>query len=269
MPQPPKNLKEFNSLLQIIADLRGPGGCPWDHEQTHQTLAPYAIEETHELVEAIEQNDDTHMCEELGDVLFQVVLHAQLAHERNKFNINDVIQSISEKVVRRHPHVFAETKVADKNEILQNWEEIKKAEALLKPKKTKLIDIPDGLPALQRAFKIGEKTEKVEFDWTHVKDVLKQLKDEIVELEQAMAESISPESFSHVTHEMGDVLFSAAQVSRHLNIDPEGSLREANRRFIRRFEKMVELSKANLDEFKKLPPQEKERVWGESKKLVP
>lgn len=269
MPQPPKNLKEFNSLLQIIADLRGPEGCPWDRDQTHQSLAPYAIEEVHEFVEAAEKFDDAHMCEELGDVLFQVVLHAQLAAERKKFTIDDVIQSISEKIVRRHPHVFANLKIKDNDEILKNWDDIKREEKKAKNVKPKLIDIPEGLPALQRSLKIGEKTEKVNFDWTHVKDVLKQLKDEITELEEAMEESVSPESFSHMTHEMGDILFSAAQLSRHLNIEPETSLREANRRFLVRFEKMIELSKVTMSEFKDLPPQEKERLWGESKKQVP
>lgn len=267
MPQPPKNLKDFNSLLQIVADLRGPNGCPWDLEQTHQTLTTYAIEEVHEFVEAVESKDDAHMCEELGDVLFQVILHAQLAKERNKFDISDVINSISEKIVRRHPHVFGDVKVNSTAEVFENWDKIKKEEN--KTKKKKLIDVPESLPALQRAHKIGEKTEKVEFDWGHVKEVVKQLKDEIIELEQAMEESVSPESFSHMSHEMGDILFSAAQVSRHLNIEPESSLREANRRFLVRFEKMLELSGVSMDEFKSLPSQEKDRLWNECKKLVP
>ncbi|MFZ3231376.1 MAG: nucleoside triphosphate pyrophosphohydrolase [Pseudobdellovibrio sp.] len=267
MPQPPSNLKDFKSLLQIISDLRGPDGCPWDLEQTHQSLAAYAIEEVHELVEAIEQNDDSHMCEELGDVLFQVVLHAQMAEERNKFNLSDVIESISSKVVRRHPHVFSGLKVSNNQEIIANWDQIKKEEALLKPKKSKLIDIPDSLPALQRSYKIGEKTATFNFDWTEVRDVLQQLKAEIVELEQAMDETVSPESFLHVEHEMGDVLFSAAQLSRHLKIEPESVLREANRRFLKRFAKMVELSGVPSEKFKNLLPEEKQNFWSAAKKL--
>lgn len=275
MPQPPKNLKDFNSLLQIIADLRGPGGCPWDKDQTHRSLTPYAIEETHELVEAIEQGDDDHMREELGDVLFQVVLHSQLASERKKFSMTDVIETVSEKLVRRHPHVFSDTKVSGSGEVVANWDQIKKLEAANKDKsgnknkKAKVIDIPEGLPALQRASKIGDKTKKVNFDWTEVKSVLTQLKEEIAELEEAMEESVSPESFSHMSHEMGDVLFSAAQLSRHLNIEPETSLREANRRFLVRFEKMFEMSGLSIEAFTALPQDEKEKIWGQVKKIVP
>ena len=128
MPTPPQNLNEFQSLVQLIADLRGPEGCPWDKEQTHKTLTPYAIEETFEMVEALESGDDEEMCEELGDVLFQVVLHAQLAKERGAFNIKDVVQSISEKLVRRHPHVFANQPVDSMQDIFDNWDKIKAAE---------------------------------------------------------------------------------------------------------------------------------------------
>lgn len=267
MPQPPKDLKDLKSLVQIIADLRGVDGCPWDIQQNHQTLACYAIEEVHELVEAIEQHDDPHMCEELGDVLFQVVLHSQLAKERNKFDLSNVIESISEKIIRRHPHVFAGLKIENKNDILTNWDEIKKQEKLkLPPKSKKLIDVPESLPALQRAFKIGEKTKTVGFDWTEVKSVISQLKAEMTELEQAMEEDVSPTQVAHVIHEMGDVLFSAAQVARHLEIEPEGCLREANRRFLGRFEKMIQLGKHSLEEFSRLSPPEKESLWNAAKK---
>ncbi|MBC7467424.1 MAG: nucleoside triphosphate pyrophosphohydrolase [Bdellovibrio sp.] len=269
MPQPPKNLKDFNSLVQIIADLRGPEGCAWDLQQTHESLVPYAIEETHELAEAIESHDDEHIREELGDVLFQVILHAQLGSERKVFTITDIVQTLSEKLVRRHPHVFSGLKVSGTDEIIENWDKIKKEEALAKNKKSKIINIPEGLPALQRASKIGDKTKKVNFDWTEVKAVLTQLKEEITELEEAMEESVSPESFSHMTHEMGDVLFSAAQLSRHLNIEPETSLREANRRFLVRFEKMFELSGLSLEAFTALPQEEKEEIWGRVKQIVP
>ncbi|OFZ31260.1 MAG: nucleoside triphosphate pyrophosphohydrolase [Bdellovibrionales bacterium RIFCSPHIGHO2_01_FULL_40_29] len=266
MPQPPSNLKEFHALVKIIADLRGPDGCPWDKEQTHQSLAPYAIEEVHEMVEAIESADDKHMCEELGDVLFQVVLHSQLAEERKTFSITDVIQGISEKIVRRHPHVFAATPVSGTAEVLKNWDEIKKLEKLNNPRKVKVIDVPAGLPALQRAHDIGEKTQKLKFDWTAVQDVLAQLKAEIIELEEAMLEDVSPDSFSHIQHEMGDVLFSAAQLSRHLEIEPESCLRQANRRFLSRFDKMLEIGKITAEQFKNLSANEKEKLWSDAKK---
>lgn len=260
MPQAPKTLNSFEALIQIIRDLRGPDGCPWDIEQTHATLTPYAIEEMYEMVEAIESGNDAHICEELGDVLFQVVLHAAIAEERKAFNINDVIESIASKIVRRHPHVFSDTKVTDSKEVIRNWEEIKRLEKKNKPVKNDLFDVPPGIPSLQRAHKIGEKTEKYKFDWSDPKQVLAQLKTEITELESAMEEKNGDTKISHIKHEMGDVLFSAAQLARHLHIEPESVLREANRRFISRFEKMISSAKS-LGEFTKLSAVEKENLW--------
>lgn len=260
MPQAPKTLNTFESLVQIINDLRGPDGCPWDKEQTHESLTEYAIEEVHEMVEAIESKLDSHMCEEMGDVLFQVVLHAKIAQQRGAFNIHDVIESINSKIVRRHPHVFADTKVSDTDEVLKNWDEIKKLEKKNKIEKSGAIDVPAGMPALQRAHKIGEKTHKYKFDWSTSQQVLAQLKAEINELEQAMKEN-NP---LHIQHEMGDVLFSAAQLSRHLNTEPESTLREANRRFLARFEKMLSYTKS-LEHFISLPSEEKENLWTKAK----
>lgn len=256
MPQAPNTLNHFESLLQVINDLRGPGGCPWDQEQTHSTLAPYAIEEVHEMVEAIENGDNAHICEELGDVLFQVVIHAVIAEERGAFGIKDVIESITSKIVRRHPHVFADVKVAGSAEVIKNWEEIKKSEKKNKPAKNEFFDVPPSMPSLQRAHKIGEKTEKYKFDWSEASEVLTQLKSEVVELEQAIAEK----NLTHIKHELGDVLFSTAQLARHLNTEPESDLREANRRFIKRFEKMVSYKKS-LNEFIDLTSTEKEQLW--------
>lgn len=255
MPQAPKTLNRIESLIQIVKDLRGPEGCPWDKEQTHITLAPYAIEEVFEMVEAIENGDDQHTCEELGDVLFQVILHATMAEERGAFSIQDVILSISSKIVRRHPHVFSDTKVKDSNEVIKNWDEIKKLEKQNKIQKQDFFNVPKGLPALQAANKIGEKTERYKFDWSTTEDVLKQLKSEIQELEDAM-KNMKP---SELEHEMGDVLFSAAQLARHLKTEPETNLRTANKRFIQRFEKMLE--NKTLDEFTALSSDEKENLW--------
>lgn len=270
MPYPPKNLNQFASLVQVIADLRGPDGCPWDKEQTHQSLVQYAIEETYEMVEAIEQRDDPHICEELGDVLFQVVLHAQLAKDRGAFSIEDVIESITAKIVRRHPHVFAGVKVTGIEQIFENWDQIKAAEKVgtksaAFSKSASAFDVPLSLPALQRAAKIGAKTRKLKFDWGETREVLTQLKAEIIELEQAMNETSSESRDQHLNHEMGDVLFSAAQVARHLGIDPEGSLREANRRFANRFTKMLELGAVDKTGFTNLSPSEKEELWRKAK----
>ena len=265
MPQPPKTLNQFESLVQVITDLRGPNGCPWDKEQTHETLTTYAIEEVHELVEAIESKDDAHTCEELGDVLFQVVLHAELARQRGAFNIADIIESITSKIVRRHPHVFSDKKVSSSEEVLKNWDEIKKKEKVGKPQKKSTFDVPISLPALQRAHKIGEKTKKIQFDWAQVSDVVEQVKKEIVELEEVLIEKNTSDSQLKKQHEVGDILFSAAQLARHLEIEPESALREANRRFTNRFEKMLELGKVDITEFQKLSSEQKEKLWSLAK----
>lgn len=262
MPQSPKTLNSFESLIQVINDLRGPEGCPWDKEQTHESLTPYAIEETFEMVEAIESGDNAHMCEELGDVLFQVVLHSAIAQERRAFSIYDVIESITSKIVRRHPHVFSDTKVNNSAEVIKNWEEIKKKEKAGKPLKKDFFGVPVGLPALQAAHKIGEKTQNYKFDWSQPKEVIAQLKSEIAELEEALINN-NP---THIKHEIGDVLFSAAQLARHLNSDPESDLRDANRRFIKRFEKM--LDHKSLEDFIKLTSIEKENLWKLAKQLI-
>jgi tetrapyrrole methylase family protein / MazG family protein len=261
MPQAPHRLNTFEALLQIIKDLRGLEGCPWDKEQTHKSLAAYAIEESHELAEALESGDDKHICEELGDVLFQVILHAELAAERKAFNIYDVIEAINSKIVRRHPHVFADTKVENTEEVIKNWDEIKKLEKKNKKASSALFDLPKTLPALQKSHKIGEKTQKYKFDWTEPKQVLAQLKSEITELEEAIEEK----DITHIQHEIGDVLFSAAQLARHLGSQPEADLREANRRFISRFEKMVAHT-SSIEEFTKLSSDEKEKLWMTVKK---
>lgn len=266
MPQAPKTLNTFEALNQLILDLRGPEGCPWDKEQTHQSLAPYAVEEASELAEAIESRNDAHICEELGDVLFQVVLHAAMAKERGAFDISNVIQGISEKLVRRHPHVFSDVKVTGPAQVIENWDEIKKQEkALNKSNKPKYaIEVPAGMPALQRAHKIGEKTKKFGFDWEKASQVLSQLKAEIVELEEVLHEQTNEK----IEHEMGDVLFSAAQLARHLNIEPEAALRNTNRRFLGRFEKMLEIGKVTAQEFQELSSEKKEELWGQAKKAL-
>lgn len=295
MPKPPVVLNEISSLLQIVADLRGPEGCPWDKEQTHQTLAKYAIEETFEMVETIESKDDPAFCDELGDVLFQVVLHSQLATERGAFSFQDVIQAISEKIVRRHPHVFSNLGSQSKDQVLKKWDEIKAEEKKKKSQplngvpgvQPSPIEIPKGLPALQAADKIGQKTEKFNFDWSHPKEVLRQMKLEIAELEEALDETVSPDAFDHITHELGDVLFTMAQLCRKLKVDPEFALRDMNRRFVTRFSKMIEIlkmdqtitlsqteldfEKANeliLDHFKSMDREKKELLWIKAKKIL-
>lgn len=294
MPKPPQDLREVSSLIRIVADLRGPDGCPWDKEQTHLTLTPYAVEEVGELVEAIESKDDSKTKDELGDVLFQVVLHAQLASERGAFSFADVVQNLSEKMIRRHPHVFSDTRVSGSGDVVRNWDEIKKAEkaaaagldggagagtaagavtsgtaagALTSgtaagaagPGKT--LDVPIALPALQRAAKIGSRTRKLKFDWQHPDQVMEKIREEIAEFEEALEEG----SDDAVSHELGDVLFSLAQMARHLERDPEQILREANRRFETRFETMMEICRERGLEWMTLDDETREALWGAAK----
>ncbi len=262
MPTPPKNLRNFESFVQIVQDLRGPGGCPWDKEQTHKTLTPFAIEETYELVDAIENGTTEEICDELGDVLLQVVLHSQIAREDQKFSISDVIESVSKKMVRRHPHVFADVNAKTTDEVLSNWNKIKKAE---KPEASqKTFTYPQKLPALMVSKKIGSQTKRLNFDWENPTQVLEKVEEEFLELKDAIHNMSQKEQ----THEIGDLLFSIAQLARHLKIEPETALRETNSRFERRFEKMMELineSKKNLDA---LDLSEKESFWQKAKSLT-
>lgn len=264
MPQAPKIMNEFSSLMQIVKDLRGPDGCPWDKEQTHESLAPFAVEEIFEMIEALESKDDTHIKEELGDVLFQVALHCQLAQERGAFHYSDVLQSLNEKLVRRHPHVFSNTQVKDIEEVWSNWEKIKKQEKLAKQVSPKTFDFPTQLPALQRAHKIGVKSQKLQFDWKNADGVYEKITEELEELHTELKKE---NNLERIQEEFGDLLFSLAQWARHLNFEPEQALRMANKKFETRFEKMMNLvSQRNLD-WIKLSDAEKEALWQEIKLL--
>lgn len=284
MPNTPKNLKDIRSLVEVVSHLRGPHGCPWDQEQTHTSLARYAIEETHEMVEALEERESCRLAnknktpedfaratekfkDELGDVLFQVVLHAQLASEEQAFTFDDIVQNISEKLIRRHPHVFGDTKVSGINDVFANWEKIKKSEKASRGESPSLISVPIGLPALQRAYTIGIKTHKIKFDWETPQEVWLKVEEEIDELKEAMDNDV----MSEIEHEIGDVLFSVAQLARHFDLDPEQVLRSANSRFLGRFENMIRIyrekekksASANdlLETFSNLSTEEKEKFW--------
>lgn len=264
----PQDWKKFESLVEIIAHLRGPEGCPWDKEQTHQSLAQYAVEEVFELVDAIEkkhQDTDEYLFkEELGDVLFQVVLHCQLAKERNAFEIGDVLEILNQKMVRRHPHVFADVKADNAEEVVKNWEQIKKQEKEKQPKQqVNPFDLPINLPALQKAYKIGRKTEKLAFDWKNQQEVYCKVQEELAELH----ESLSKESFERQEEEFGDLLFAMAQWARHLKIEPETALRKANQKFEARFIKMLELADSQGLDFQSLSTDEKENLWNAIKNL--
>lgn len=261
MPKAPSSLREFQALVEIAAALRGPDGCPWDKEQTHVSLTPYAVEETAELVEVIEMADDPKIREELGDVLFQVALHAQLAKERGAFDIHDVLETLNAKMIRRHPHVFGDVKAETSGDVVANWEQIKKSES--GGQKKDPLDAPAHLPALQRSAKIGFRTRKLKFDWENADQVWNKVREEIAELEEAYDD----DSDEAIEHELGDVLFSLAQFARHLNKDPEQILRAANRRFERRFGTMLKLAADRNLNWDILTNDEKESLWSEAKKL--
>lgn len=271
----PTNLRSMKALIEIVAALRGPDGCPWDKDQTHQSLTPYAIEEVFEFVEAIDSGNDLAITEELGDVLFQVALHAQLAEERKAFTILDVLETLNTKMIRRHPHVFGEDVATSKEEVLSQWEVIKAKEkttntATITSKDINPFNIPVDLPALQRAHKIGLKTNKVGFDWNTPAQVKEKLLEELSEIDEALLtiqnqKTNTIESTQHLEEEMGDLLFTVAQYARHLGLEPETCLRKANKKFEGRYSAMQDLCKQNKKEFTTLDFTEKENLWKQVK----
>ncbi|MBK9040025.1 MAG: nucleoside triphosphate pyrophosphohydrolase [Bdellovibrionales bacterium] len=256
----PKNLSDFNSLINIVASLRGPNGCPWDQEQTHQSLSRFAIEEAHELAEAIDSGLDQNMIEELGDLMLQVVLHSEIARQEERFSIEDVISNICNKMVRRHPHVFGDLKVQGSKEVLSNWAKIKAEEKGLREDFIELRN-PEKMPSLITAHKIGEKTAEYHFDWQEPKEVMAKIEEELEELRSALASKKSDE----IEHEIGDLLFSLAQLARHLEMEGESALRKTNHRFAQRFKKMQEFSREDSKIFTELSKMELEWYWSKAK----
>jgi tetrapyrrole methylase family protein/MazG family protein len=260
----------FDDLVAIMARLRAPGGCPWDRKQNHQTLLPYLIEETYEVVDSIHRRDIGALREELGDLLLQIVFHAQLAGERKRFTIDDVSDHICRKLIVRHPHVFARRRRLSAKQVLGNWERIKLDESESQGNKRGVLDgLPKALPALLQAFRIQEKTARFGFDWDNPLPVLDQVDEEVGELRRSLRQRTRPKRRKQETeHELGDVLFALVNLARHLKIDPEAALAKTNRRFIRRFryiEKHLpktgkKLGEATLEEL--------DRLWEKAKKVV-
>ncbi|SDO59772.1 nucleoside triphosphate pyrophosphohydrolase [Alkalicoccus daliensis] len=223
--------REFSSLRQVIRTLRGPDGCPWDKKQTHQSLKRYAVEEVYELLEAIDEEDDDHIVEELGDVLLQVMLHAQIGEDEGYFDVADVIEHVTEKMIRRHPHVFGETDAEDAEEVLANWEEIKKSEKQGESRESELDGIPKALPALLQAAKLQKKAARVGFDWGEAAPMWAKVEEEISEWKQELTAG----NEAAAVEELGDVLFAFVNIARFYKIDPEEALQQTNRKFSRRF----------------------------------
>ena len=257
VPLPPGSQHHsWDDLIEIMARLRD--GCPWDREQTHRTLVPYLIEETYEVVEAIEAEDHDALCEELGDLLLQIVFHAQLGSEVGKFTVADVIDALSNKMVRRHPHVFGDAVIEDVDSQWRSWEQLKANEATGKKRKSRLEGIPTALGALQRGQRMQEKAARVGFDWPNIGGVLDKLHEELGELAAARrAKHDDP----HVREELGDVLFTIVNLARSLGIDAETAMREANGKFYRRFAFMEERAAANGKNLSDLSLDELEELW--------
>jgi tetrapyrrole methylase family protein/MazG family protein len=220
-------------LLKVMHRLRSPGGCPWDREQTHQSLARHLLEESHETLEAIDSGDPDRLREELGDLLLQVVFHAEMAMQEGTFDVDDVAEGITAKLIRRHPHVFGDVEVKSAAEVLVNWERIKAEE---KGEHAADAEIPATLPALARAAKVQRRAAGSGFEWRTSEGALAKVREELDELERETRDPTP--SADRAEEEMGDVLFAVAALSRHLGVDPETALRKATRRFAARFERM-------------------------------
>jgi MazG family protein len=222
----------FAKLCEIVAKLRAPGGCPWDREQTHQSLLPALIEEAYEVAEAASAKDDAHFREELGDLLLLVVMHAEIAQESGRFNIDQILREVSEKLVRRHPHVFGTSDARDSGAVLRQWEAIKREEK--EADAHYLASLPKALPALMRAQKAQSKAARVNFDWTDVRDVIAKTEEELCEAKQAIAS----QGREMIEDEIGDVLFAVVNLARKCKIDAESALQKATDKFVARFNRL-------------------------------
>jgi tetrapyrrole methylase family protein / MazG family protein len=265
----------FERLVALQARLRARNGCPWDIEQTHSTLRTYLIEEAYEVLEALESGDDTKFAEELGDLLLQVVFHAQIAAEQGRFDAADVVREIHQKMVRRHPHVFGEKRAKNASEVLKNWEQIKAEERLRKgarksgsaaskaenPPASLLDGIPTTLPAVMQGFQLTRRASRIGFDWDHVDGVIEKLHEELGELQRAQTARLPRQ----VEEELGDVLFAVVNLSRFLKIDPEIALQRTNRKFSSRFREMERLAQVAGRALAEVRREEMESLWDQAK----
>jgi tetrapyrrole methylase family protein/MazG family protein len=289
-PRAPSAGPAFAKLVAVMARLRAPGGCPWDREQTHSTLRTYLIEEAYEVLDALDSTDDVKFAEELGDLLLQVLFHAQIASEEGRFAINDVIREIYEKMIRRHPHVFGEKRAKDAAEVLRNWEIIKQEER--RNRKTAgaatlgfqgagfdlasssgsssdadtpvsvLDGVPRNLPALLEGLQLTRKAARIGFDWHNVNGIFEKLTEEAIELRHALDKKESP---ARIESEVGDILFVAVNLARFLNVDPEIAMKKASSKFSRRFHEMERLAHQQGTTLAEIPRPQMEAFWEQSK----
>lgn len=257
----------FGRLHQLIARLRGPGGCPWDREQDHLSLRTHLLEEACEAMEAIEGGDDLDLIEELGDLMMQPVLHAQIAAETQRFDVVRVLQQLCDKLIRRHPHVFGEVEVADSSDVLRNWEAIKQEEKRVrgKPAPTSILDgVPMALPALALAAQVSKKAARAGFEWPDLPGVLEKLHEEIGELEETLTHP-EPARSDRFAEEIGDLLFTVVNVARWQKVDPELALRDTVARFRQRFALMESAAQARGQALADLSLEEWDQLWESAK----
>jgi len=257
-------MSRFSELVDVVKRLRGPGGCPWDREQTAESLRPCLLEEAYEVLDAIGGSDPSALRDELGDLLLQVVMQAELAAEAGRFTIEDVIAAILAKMIRRHPHVFADASAANSSEVLRHWSRIKAEERAAKEgasDRSVLSGLPPELPALHAAYRMGEKAARVGFDWAGPRDAFAKVREELAELDQALATGAP----AAIEHELGDVLFALASVARLAEQNPEMALRAALARFARRFRRMEAWLAERGRDIHATPPAELEALWAEAK----
>jgi MazG family protein len=258
----------FTKLCEIVAKLRAPGGCPWDREQTHESLLPALIEEAYEVAGAMRANDSANFREELGDLLLLIVMHAEIARESGQFDINGVLKEVTEKLIRRHPHVFGRSDARDSGAVLRQWESIKRAEKTGKPGRNAgdpgghyLDDLPAMLPALMRAQKTQTKVARVNFDWTEVRDVIAKVEEEIQELKQAVLE----QDRKSIEDEAGDLLFAVVNLARKCKLDAESALQGATDKFVARFNRLEDQLNARGKKLGDVDLAEMDAIWNQIK----
>jgi tetrapyrrole methylase family protein/MazG family protein len=253
--------RTFADLVELMHRLRAPGGCPWDREQSYASLKPFIIEEAYEVVDAIDRDDRAALVEEIGDLLLQSVFLAELGREEETFDIGDAITAIHDKLVRRHPHVFADVKLDTADQVLNNWEQLKKAERSEK-KEGVLSGVPPSLPALLKAARLTEKASRVGFDWEEVSDIFTKIDEEVAELREAVATN----DRHHVEEEVGDLLFTLANIARRMEINPEEALQRTNRKFKERFEHIEKALQEQGKSFQETTLAEMDALWDEAKR---
>jgi MazG family protein len=252
--------RTFDDLVRLMTRLRGPDGCPWDRKQTLPDLKAFVIEESYEVVDAIDQNDRAALAEELGDLMLQAVFIAEMTREEGSFDIYDSITAIHDKLVRRHPHVFGDVVAGDAEQVLVNWEKLKQDERKAENKSV-LSGVPRAMPALLKASRLTEKAARVGFDWRRTEDVFDKIDEEMGELREAVAAGDA----EHIHEEIGDLLFTIANIARKVNVNPEEALQSTNRKFMRRFEAMESRVRERDQNLDQLELDEMDRLWDEAK----